>query len=132
MKISLSSSVLLLTTNNDMCLTTMFVIKKNSMTRDAKLYLLSVKDWKQLAESIDNNSDYTMKNDITIFQLYSPTSKSQDYAILSVSDKADKVIEDYGATLAEEPNLLRNSLHEYYREPLYGDRTNISFLRKVH
>lgn len=110
----------------------MFVIKKYSMTRDAKLYLLSDKDWKQLAETIDNNPDYTLKNDITIFQLYSASSKSQDYAILSLSDKADKVVENYGATLAEEPNLLRNSLHEYKGEPLYGDRTNISFLDKVH
>lgn len=102
------------------------------MTRDAKLYLLSDKDWKQLAESIDNNSDYTLKNDVTIYQLYSASSKSQEYAILSLSDKADKVIEDYGATLAKEPNLLRNSLHQYFREPLYGDKTNISFLDKIN
>jgi hypothetical protein len=59
------------------------------MTRDAKLYLLSDKDSKQLAESIDNNSDNKLKNDVTIYQLYSASSKSQDYALLRLFDKAD-------------------------------------------
>ncbi len=102
------------------------------MTRDAKLYLLSGKDWKPLAESIDNNSDYTLKNDVTIFQLYSSTSKSNDYALLSLSDKSDKLIEDYGATLANEPNTLRNALHiETAHKTLYGDKENLAFLNKL-
>jgi hypothetical protein len=101
------------------------------MIRNAKLYLLSDKDWKQLAESIDNNSDYTLKNNVTIFQLYSAFDKNQEYAVLSTSDMADNIIEDYGATLAKEPNLLRNRLHEYHGDPLYGDKINVSFLDKI-
>jgi hypothetical protein len=45
--------------------------------------------------------------------------------------KPIKEIEYYGATVAKEPNLLRNSLHQYCREPLYGDKTNISLLGKI-
>lgn len=102
------------------------------MIRDAKLYLLSDKDWKPLAESINNNADYTLKNDVTIFQLYASSSKSQEYALLSLSEKSDTIIEHYGATLAGEPNYLRNSLHdEPSRIPLYGEKSNIAFLKKI-
>ena len=101
------------------------------MTRDAKLYLLSENDWMPLAENIYNNSDYTLKNDVTIFQLPKASNKDHEYALLSLSDKADKIIEAYGATLASEPNMLRNSLHIYHGEPLFGDKTNLIFLNKI-
>ena len=101
------------------------------MPRNAKLYLLSNKDWKQLADNIDTHSDYTLKNDIAIFQLYSPSGEGREYAVLSISDKADDVIENYGATLATEINMIRYSLHQNHREPLYGDKSIISLLGKV-
>ena len=101
------------------------------MTRNAKLYLLSDKDWKPLAEIIDNNSSHILEDDVTIYQLYSASSKNLEYAILSLSDRADKIIEEYGATPAKEPNSLRNSLREYYGDPLYGNKSNIIFLEKI-
>ena len=101
------------------------------MTRDAKLYILLDKDWKPLTNFIDNHSNQTLKNDITIYQLYSTDSKNLEYAILSLTDTIDKIIEDYGAIIAKEPNLLRNSLHKQSRKPLYGDNENLVLLNKI-
>ena len=100
------------------------------MTTDAKLYILSDKDWMPLADTFENHQDYILKNDVTIFQLITPTNQVQQYAILSLSEKADKIIQDYGASIAPDKDLLRHSLHNYNGEPLFGDKTNLAFLNK--
>jgi hypothetical protein len=101
------------------------------MTRDANLYILSHKDWMPLADTVKNHQDYTLKNDVTIFRLTIPRDQVQEYAILSLSEKADKIIQDYGASSASDKDLLRNSLHNYYGELLFGDKTNLAFLNKL-
>ena len=101
------------------------------MTRDANLYILSHKDWKPLADVLEYHPDFTLKNDVTIFQLMTPSSQGQHYAILSLSEKADKIIQDYGATIASDKDNLRNTLHNYNDEPLFGDKTNVAFLNKL-
>lgn len=101
------------------------------MTRAATLYLLSDKDWQPLADTLDSNQDYTLKDHVVIYQLMTPTSGGQQYAILSLSDKADKVVKEYGATPAHEKDLLRNRLHEYSGDTLYGDKSNVVFLNKL-
>jgi hypothetical protein len=60
-----------------------------------------------------------------------PISESQQYAILSLSEKADIIIQDYGASTASDKDLLRNSLHNYYGETLFGDKANLAFLNKL-
>ena len=100
------------------------------MTRDANLYILTDKDWKPLADIIEHHSNSSLKTDITIFQLHSVSSKVNEYAIISLSDTADKLVMDYGATLAGEPNIMRNSLHNYNGDPLFGDKSNLTFLNK--
>lgn len=101
------------------------------MTRDAKLYILSDKDWKPLSDVINNTKDIYLARDITIFQLMSSTSIGQHYAIITRTDKADKVVEEYGALLASENNMLKTTLHDYYGEPLFGDKTNVIHLKKL-
>jgi hypothetical protein len=93
------------------------------MTRDANLYILSDKDWQPLAN--------TLKDEVVIFQLMTSTNSGNQYAILSLSEKADKVVEEYGATPASDKDLLRNRLHEYSGDVLFGDKSNIIFLNKI-
>jgi len=100
------------------------------MTRDAKLYILSDKDWKPLADLFQDDKDYNLKLDIVIYQLMTPTSVGQQYAILTLSDKADEIVEKYGATPAPEKDYLRNTLHDYHGDTLFGDKTNVVFLNK--
>lgn len=101
------------------------------MTRDANLYILSNKDWKPLANTLENHTDYSLKNDVTIFQLMTSTSQGQHYAILSLSKKSNEIIERYGAIMAVDEDQLRNTLHDYNGEPLFGDKTNVIFLNKI-
>ena len=100
------------------------------MTRDAKLYTLSAKDWKPLAELFQNHKDYNLKLDISIYQLMTSSSVEKYYAILTISDKADKIVEDYGAAPAPDKDFLRTSLHNYQGDTLFGDKSNVVFLKK--
>jgi len=100
------------------------------MTRDAKLYILEDKHWKPLADLINNHKDYNMKNDVTIFQFATQDSKGDNYSILSLSDKADLIIEEYGGYHSPKNNLIA-SLHNYIGEPLFGDKSNTAFLPKI-
>ncbi len=100
------------------------------MIRDAKLYILEDKDWKPLAELINNHNNYRMKNDITIFQFPSQDSKGDYYSILSLSEKADLIIEEYGGYHSP-INTLYASLPNYIGEPLFGDKSNTAFLPKM-
>ena len=99
------------------------------MTRDAQLYILFDKNWQPLSDLINNNKDNYLAKDITIFQLMSSISIGQHYAIITRTEKADKVVEEYGAVLASENNNLRTTLHKYYGEPLFGDKTNVIHLK---
>jgi hypothetical protein len=101
------------------------------MTRDANLYILSDKDWQPLANNLESHKDYTLKDEVVIFQLMTSTNSGNQYAILSLSEKADKVVEEYGATPASDKDLLRNRLHEYSGDVLFGDKSNIIFLNKI-
>lgn len=101
------------------------------MTRDARLYFLKYKDWKPLAEIIETHKNYNLKHFVTIFQLMTHSSENHHYAILSLIDDVDKIIEEYGAEEAGEKDLVRNTLHDYYGEPLYGSKSNVTFLNKI-
>lgn len=101
------------------------------MTRDANLYILSDKDWKPLAELFQDHEDYNLRLDISIYQLMASTSIGQQYAILTLSEKADKIVEEYGATPADDKDLLRITLHDYNGDTLFGDKKNVMFLNKI-
>jgi len=89
----------------------------------AKLYLLVDKDWKPLADLINNHKDYKIKSDVTIYQLMTETCDSHHYAILSLSDQADKLVEDYGAYHSP-INTLIATLPDYNGEALFGAKSN--------
>jgi len=101
------------------------------MTRDAKLYILSDKDWKPLADLFESHKDYNLKHQVYIYKLMTSTSVGQQYAILTLTDAADKIVEDYGATPAADKDLLRNTLHNYHGDTLFGDKSNVVFLNKI-
>lgn len=100
------------------------------MRREAKLYILSDKDWKPLAAIIESHKDYEIKNNVIVYQLMTTNSINQEYAVLTLSETADKIVEDYGAKLTDEKNVLRNTLHYYQGDTLYGEKSNITFLNK--
>ena len=97
------------------------------MTRDAKLYFLFGKELQPLIDII--NMDTSIQNEITIYQLMSHTSTGKEYGILSLSDLADKTIEDYGGTIADKDEMIKITLHKYFGDPLYGNKDNLSHLR---
>jgi hypothetical protein len=99
------------------------------MRRNAKLYILVDKDWNPLAELINAQDDNKIKSDITIFQLFSETSQGEHYAILTLSDKADKLVEEYGAYHSLNNSLIP-SLPDYIGEPLFGEKSNTIYLIK--
>lgn len=101
------------------------------MPREAKLYILSDKDWKPLADLIENHKDCMIKQQITIYQLMTSTSSGEHYAILTLSISAEKIVEDYGASAVKENDYLKTTLHDYHGDTLYGDKTNIVFLNKI-
>ena len=101
------------------------------MTRNAKLYILSNKEWKPLVNLINNDKNIYLQRDITIYQLFTSTSKVEEYAIITLSEKADKVVEEYGAILSEQNNYLKTTLHDYFGEPLFGDKSNVIHLQKL-
>ncbi|MDE3236436.1 MAG: hypothetical protein KGO81_10815 [Bacteroidota bacterium] len=102
------------------------------MTRDANLYILSDKDWRPLADLFKSHKDYNLKHQVSIYQLMTSTSVGHHYAILTLSDKADEIVEEYGATPASEKNYLRITLHDYHGDTLFGDKSNVVFLNKFY
>ncbi len=101
------------------------------MTRDAKLYILSNKGWEPLSNLINNDNNIYLQRDITIYQLFTSTSKDEEYAIITLSDKADKIVEEYGAILSGQNDSLKTTLHDYFGEPLFGDKSNVIHLQKL-
>jgi len=99
--------------------------------RDAKLYFLTYKDWKPIVALVEKNKIDSLKLFITIFQLMSASSKEQYYAIISLHNMVDSIIEEYGCVEANENDLIRTTLHSYSGESLYGDKKNTNFLMKV-
>lgn len=102
------------------------------MTRDTKLYFLHAHDWTLIKDEIESHRhSHQLKHEITIFLFPSSTSANGYFAILSLSKDIDAILEKAGGKEAAEDDYARNSLHDYYGEPLYGDKTNLAFLNKI-
>lgn len=99
------------------------------MRRYAKLYILMNKDWKPLADIFINHRDATLQNDISIFKIGYKPSLTHYYAIITLSDSADNIVEEYGAEVAE-TDLVRNTLQDHH-EALFGEVTNVNFLERI-
>jgi hypothetical protein len=100
------------------------------MTRDARLYTLNYKDWKPLIEIIEQHKDQNLKLFVMIFNLSPSDSINHYYAVLSMHDTIDKLVEDYGAEEVPKHNTMRSELHRGGYELLYGEKTNIVHLNK--
>jgi hypothetical protein len=103
-----------------------FEINSGSMTRDAKLYFVTDKDWRPLKELALAHLSGIIQHDIAIFQVASDTH--HHYAVISVSDEADAVIEQYGGSLGSKRDLLIPILKEGNRYPLFGETGLTAFL----
>jgi hypothetical protein len=100
------------------------------MTREAKLYILEHKDWELLADKFIYHQDAALQIDVSIFKIGPKSTTTHSYAIITLSDKADSIVEEYGAILVGKKDLLRNTLHNY-SETLFGDISNLDFLERV-
>lgn len=94
----------------------------------ARLFLLSDKGIDPLSTLIENNINHALKNEITIFRLYTASSSGDEYAIISLSEFSDKIIKNYGGVLIDSKNAIRHRLKNYEGEPLYGDKSNVQYL----
>jgi hypothetical protein len=97
------------------------------MNRDAKLYFVIDKNWEPLRELILANGYGAIQNDISIFEIV-PESQHHHYAVISVSDKADTIIEQYGGHLAAEHDFVIHELKQGNRVPLFGEKSLAAFL----
>ena len=101
------------------------------MTRDARLYFLTYKDWEPLVQQIEAHRNATLKDLVLVFDLFTGYPKEHYYAILSLHNDIDRIVEDYGCVEADEKNLMRTLLHEHHDDPVYGDKSLLVFLNKV-
>ena len=99
------------------------------MTRDARFYFLINKDWEPIKKAIDSKIDYfNQAIDIAVFRI----SKLKDihrYAILSVSEEIDTIIENCGGELNDKDliiNALKKGNHNF--ELIYGADNLVAFL----
>lgn len=56
---------------------------------------------------------------------------ASQYAVVSLHDDVDKIIESYGAIEAGEKDLMRNQLRVSKYEPIYGEADNAMHLREI-
>jgi hypothetical protein len=101
------------------------------MTRYAKLYTIRYTDWKPLVEKIEQHKDYSLKNLIAIYDLSKNHPGNQYYAILSLHEDIDKIVEDYGAKESPSNDYLRITLHDENEIPVYGEKSRIVYLDKT-
>ena len=92
------------------------------MRNKAKLFILVDKDWKPLAEEVSKTP--SLINLITIFQLMTSISVGNHYAILSLSDTLDRIIQEFGGYESPE-NMLIYTLRNYFGDPLFGYKNNV-------
>lgn len=96
------------------------------MTREARVYYLKDKDWEPLKEIFLSHQTYILRDHIVIFQASPHHAKVPVYTIYSISNEADKLIEEYGAILLDKKDYL--SLTSKESEPLYGEKSLTTFL----
>ena len=101
------------------------------MTRDAKLYWISDTDWKPLIEKIEQHKNHTLKDFIIIYDLCKSHPSNQYYAILSLHEDVDKIVEEYGGEESTPNDILRITLHDENEMPVYGEKTRIVHLSKT-
>ena len=99
------------------------------MTRDAKLYFIEHQDWKPLIDILDSNKNQNLKNLVAIHGLLSEAGSSHFYAILSISDRCDKIIEEYGGILSAKDDYIIQEVKLNHTQLLYGNKTIASFLK---
>jgi len=92
------------------------------LTMETKTYTLSNKDWEPLKQLIPD------KDDIIIFQLPQVSSKVNEYAVVSLTDKIEKTLEDYGCIQVLKDNKLLGKLQTYEGDAIYGEKKNINGL----
>ena len=102
------------------------------MTRDAKLYKIIYTDWKPLIEKIEQHRDFTLKEFVLVYDLSKNHPDNQYYAILSLHEDVDKIVEASGAEEFRADDLLRLTLHDETENPIYGDKSRIIHLKKLN
>lgn len=101
------------------------------MPRDAKTYFSFNSNWEWCSDIFENHPDKTLKMDVTIFQLSQEQWPLSRYAILSLSDKVDKILEENECTLASPDDrtlYIIRELGESANKPVYGRWDNLAWL----
>ena len=75
--------------------------KNNILTRDAKVFYLQDKDWKELRNLFTEHVNFMLQEKVAIFQISNYDGKYASYAIISVSDDCDEIIINYGGKTYE-------------------------------
>src|SRR5262245_3554203 len=101
------------------------------MLRDARLYHLQHLDWKPLISQVKKKNQH-LKSLIVVFKNNRLHLPIHFYSLLSMHEDLDRLIEDYGGIEADPTDLLRNALHRNTPKPLYGDKSSVVKLRKIH
>jgi hypothetical protein len=96
-------------------------------TEHIKLFAVYEKPYRPLIELLEKDSSIEVSSDVTIMSLFSQDSDQENYAIISLSENASKIIETYcNEELSATDSILYYLLKN--RQPLHGDPKNIEYL----
>lgn len=103
------------------------------MARDANVFYLKNKDWKPLEILFKAHEDYTLQNKVAIYEALPNTARLPfgsffSYVLVSISDKGDKIIIDFGGEPILVNDLLIFDLKNNNKVPLFGANNLMSFL----
>ena len=95
------------------------------MKRNAKLFLLTDKTWELITNEIGNDFD-----EIAIFRIMDKKYAFQEYAIVSVSDKADEIIISKGGKVVEANDGFINAMITQDKELIFGNKEVLKYLNR--
>ncbi len=92
-----------------------------------KLFAVYEKPYEPLIELLEKDSSIRLTSDVTILSLFSQNNSQENYAVISRSENASKIIKSYS-----NEELSANDSILYYllknREALHGDPKNVEYL----
>jgi hypothetical protein len=92
-----------------------------------KLFAVYEKPYRPLIELLEKDASIRLTSDVTILSLFSQDSNQENYAVISLSENASRIIESYS-----NEELSANDSILYYllknRKALHGDPKNVEYL----
>ncbi|MEI6088354.1 MAG: hypothetical protein WCR66_12235 [Bacteroidota bacterium] len=94
-----------------------------------KLFAVYEKPYRPLIELLEKDASIRLTSDVTILSLFSQENNQENYAVISLSENASRIIESYcNEELSANDSILYYLLKN--RQALHGDPKNVEYLCK--